>query len=230
MKHLLLAAALVLLPGSEGSALERRAAHPWAGWVDGSWVRSEITSSAGGQMTTTQKLVSLGEDTYRLGTETTWQGGRTEQTEEHGYGLLGYPHTAPDGTLVGKQTLEIAGQQLECEVWKVRWTEGGATFQANAWVAPDLDHPVRVEQQGGELSFELTVDDLEEWITIDRRKIRCVRYTGWTAYQGRRSAVTQWRSADIPGGHARTVTVVQTPEGKVQQENTVVEFRGERRR
>jgi len=234
LRHLLLASALVLLSGSGATGSEdtgaRRDAHPWAGWVDGSWVKSEVSNSATGSMKTTQKLVSLGPDTYRMSTETVWADGKTERKSEHGYGLLGYAHTAPEGTKVGKETLELEGVPVECEVWKVRWTENGEPFQSIAWVAADVDHPVRVAQKGGELQLQLELVDREDWITIDRRKIRCARYAGWTMHQGRRSKVTQWRSTDIPGGHARTLTRVSTPEGTVEHENRVVEFRGERRR
>jgi hypothetical protein len=235
VRHLLLVSALVLLAGSavarsEDADVDRRDAHPWAGWVDGSWVRSEVRSPSAGTMTTTQKLVSRGADAYRLTTETTWQDGKSERTTDHGYGLLGYAHTAPDGTLVGKETLELEGTPVECEVWKVRWTEEGEPYQSIAWVAADVEHPVRVAQKGGELQLQLELVDREDWITIDRRKIRCARYQGWTLFQGRRSKVTQWRSLAIPGGHARTLTQVSTPEGVVEHENRVVEFRGERRR
>ena len=235
MRQLLLAAALVLLPGSaatdsEDTGAARRAAHPWAGWVDGSWVKFEVNSSATGRITSTEKLVSLGRDTYRLSSSTVWEDGQTKRTSDHGYGLLGYAHTAPDGAKVGMETLELAGVKVECEVWKARWTEDGRDFQSNAWVAVDIDYPVRIGQKGGELTLQLELAELEDWITIDRRKIRCARYEGWTLFQGRRSRVTQWRSVDIPGGHARTVSLVKTAEGTVEHENRVVEFRGERRR
>ena len=234
MKHMLLLAALVLPPTTTEddpeAAAARRAQHPWAGWVDGSWVKSEVSNSVSGPMTTTQKLVALGPETYRTHLESTWEQGESERISDHGYGLFGYAHTAPGAVKVGKETLEVAGRELECAVWKVRWTEGGDTFESHAWVAEGIDHPVRLSQKGGPVSLQLEVDDFEDWVTIGRRKLRCLRYAGWTTYKGDRSKVAQWRSSDIPGGHARTVTQVRTPQGIVEHENRVVEFRGEQRR
>ena len=44
--------------------------------------------SAAGSWVTTQKLVALTVDTYRLSTKTAWEDGQAERMEEHGYGLL----------------------------------------------------------------------------------------------------------------------------------------------
>jgi hypothetical protein len=225
MKILLLSAVMTLAAtGGHDSETERLRAHPWAAWTDGSWVKSEIENPISGKMTTTESLVSVGTDAYRL--KGKWDGSETETSFDHGYGLLGYPHLQRGAQRVGEETLTIQGVSFDCQVWKARWNENGKPFEAVAWVAEGQRHPLRVKQKGNNLTIHLEITKLEDWIVAARRKFRCARYEGTSSYDGRTSPVTQWRTFDIPGGVAKTVSRVATPEGTVDHTNTVVEFRG----
>jgi hypothetical protein len=97
-------------------------------------------------------------------------------------------------------------------------------------VAEGFRHPLRLMQKGDGLTLELEVAKREDWIRVAKRKFRTVRYEGSTKHEGRKDPVTQWRTFDIPGGVAKTVSTVHTPEGPLQHTNTVVEFRGTPRR
>ncbi len=232
MNALLLTATLALLAGNSDdtqTAAERLADHPWAAWTDGSWVKFEV-KQLDSTVTATESLVSLGTDSYRLLGTSVWDGGEAENRFDHGYALLGYPQAQPGAQRVAEETVTVDGKSFVCDVWKARWKEDRQPYEAVAWVAAGYSHPLRVRQKGEGLSIDLEVAKLEDWIRIAGRKYRCVRYEGSTTYQGRSSRTQQWRTSEIPGGVARTVNRVTTPQGVVDHVSEVVEFRGTQRR
>ena len=212
-------------PVASESAPARRLANPWASWVKGSWVEFDIQNSLTGGMTSRQSLEAVDDTTYTLRDETSWEGGSADKQVHTSLARFGYPHALKDGQKVATETLTIAGREIECEVWRARFTEDGETWDTVAWVSSDHGHPLRIKTKS-KLSLDLEVTVLEDYVTISRRKFRCMRYEGTILADGKRTPVTQWRSDEIPGGLAKSVTTISMPQGKVTHTLTVSEFRG----
>jgi len=226
LARLLCPLALLALPVLE-TGPARRLASPWAGWVSGSWVTLAIDNSLTGAMTNRQSLVSVDEATCTLREQLEWPGGRDEQQVVVSLARSGYPHALEDAQQVATETLTVDGRELECQVWRARFTDDGQDWDVIAWVAPEIDQPLRIRTRS-RVSFDLEVTRLEDYVTIARRKFRCLRYEGHVSAEGRRSAVTQWRSSEIPGALVKSVTVSDLPEGQVTHTVQVEQFRGTR--
>lgn len=226
LAQLLCPLALAALPLLE-TETARRLANPWAGWVTGSWVTLQIENTLTGGMTSKQSLVEAGSATYTLRDETEWEDGSSDKQVVMSLARFGYPHSLPEGQVVATETVTVEGRAFECEVWRARFTEDGQTWDSIAWVSPELDQPLRIRSKA-KMSVELEVKKLEDFITVARRKFRCVRYEGHITAEGKRSPVTQWRSSEIPGGVAKSVTTFNLPQGKVTHTTQVTAFRGTR--
>jgi hypothetical protein len=202
-------------------------ANPWAAWVQGSWVVFDLESTAGEPRTLKQALVAVGAESYTLDTETSWPGGSSAEEQVLSLATMGYPHALADAQVVASETLAIGGKTFACEVWRARYTDHGEPWDAIAWVSPEFEHPLKIRLKGP-ATVELEVDRLEDYLTVARRKFRCVRYAGAVTSDGQRSPLAQWRSAEIPGGLVRSESMRDTPEGRIVQTSHVREFRGER--
>ena len=228
LTSLVATALFALLPVCD-DAPPRRLANPWAGWVTGSWVSLEIDNTLAGKMTTRQSLVAVDDERYTLDERTEYEGGENEQTLRVSLARFGYPHALPSAQQVATETLRIGGREFDCAVWRARFEEDGQTWDSVAWVSPEVPHPLRIKIKAG-MSLELEVASLADYVTIARRKFECVRYDGFISENGKRSPVTQWRSSEIPGGLAKSVSRVSTPAGKATHSITVKAFRGTKRR
>jgi hypothetical protein len=225
------ALALVLLAPSWGSETvpPGSRASPWAAWVTGSWVVFEVENTLGERLTSRQSLVAVDAETYTLRAESTRGEERSTSESVVSLAALGYPHALPGAQAVARETLAIEGRAFDCTVWRARYTEGREQWDAVAWVADGADHPLRIRLKGP-AELELEVVALEDYVTIARRKFRCLRYAGQVTADGRRSALEQWRSSDVPGGIVRLVTTSEIQGVRVVQTSELREFRGERLR
>jgi hypothetical protein len=223
--------ALVLLAGPWGSEALPAAsrANPWAAWVTGSWVLFDVENTLGERSTSKHSLVAVGETTYTLRTESTRGEKVLANQSVVSLAALGYPHALPSGQALARETLTIEGRQFECQVWRARYAEGGEQWDAIAWVADGTDHPLRIKLKGP-VELELEVVALEDYVTIARRKFRCMHYAGQITSDGRRTALEQWRSSDVPGALVRLVTSSEIQGVRVVQTSELREFRGERLR
>ena len=202
-------------------------ANPWAAWVSGSWVVFDVASTAAEPRTIKQSLVAVDDESYTLQSETTAEGGSTSEKQVLSLATMGYPHALADAQMVASEQFTVAGKTFDCEVWRARYTENGETWDAIAWISPAVEHPLKIRLKGS-ATLELEVDRLEDYLTVARRKFRCVRYAGAVISDGQRSPLAQWRSAEIPGGLVRSESLRDTPNGRVVQTSHVREFRGER--
>ena len=203
-------------------------ANPWAAWVSGSWVVFDVESTAAEPLTIKQSLALVDDESYTLQSETTWAGGSTSEKEILSLATMGYPHALAGAQKVASEPFTVAGKTFDCEVWRARYTEkNGESWDAIAWISPEVEHPLKIRLKGP-VALELEVDRLEDYLTVARRKFRCVRYAGAVVSDGQRSPLTQWRSAEIPGGLVRSESLRDTPNGRVVQTSHVREFRGER--
>lgn len=221
----------VLLAGLAlgGAAPAGVRANPWATWVNGSWVVFDLQTTASEPRTIKQSLVAVGPESYTLASETSWPGGSSAEEQVLSLATMGYPHALAGAQKVASETLVLAGKSFECEVWRARYTDAGEPWDAIAWISPEVEHPLKIRLKGS-ATVELEVDRLEDYLTVARRKFRCLRYAGAVTSEGQRAPLAQWRSAEIPGGLVRSETMRDTPNGRIVQTSHVREFRGERAR
>jgi hypothetical protein len=212
---------------SGGTAPAGVRVNPWAAWVNGSWVVYDIESTASEPRTVKQSLVAVDAESYTLESETSWPGGSSAEEQVLSLATMGYPHALADAQRVASEPFTVAGKTFDCEVWRARYTDRGEAWDAIAWISPELEHPLKIRLKGP-ATVELEVDRLEDYLTVARRKFRCVRYAGAVISEGQRAPLAQWRSSEIPGGLVRSETMRDTPEGRIAQTTHVREFRGER--
>lgn len=203
----------------------RRHASPWAGWVTGSWASFEVEDGVTGALTTRQSLVAVDDEHVTLREETRVAEATQERTLVMSLARMGHPHALESAQQVATETVTVEGRELECAVWRARFEEHGQMWDVLAWVAPEVEHPLRIKLRGG-VSLELELVALEDFVVLSRRKFACVRYEGFVAGEGQPSPVVQWRSSEVPGALVRSVTTLSTPEGPRTHTLRLTAFRG----
>jgi hypothetical protein len=203
----------------------RRLASPWAGWVAGSWASFEVEDGLTGDLTTQQSLVAVDDERVTLREQTRVADATQERTLVISLARMGHPHALESAQQVATESVTVEGRVLECAVWRARFEEDGQTWDVLAWVAPEVEHPLRIKLRGG-VGLELELVALEDFVVVSRRKFACVRYEGFVSGEGRPSPVVQWRSSAVPGALVRSVTTLSTPEGPRTHTLRLTAFRG----
>ena len=211
----------------------REAAHPWGRWLPGAWVETETrVEGAAGATVERSRLVGPAAEGYVL--RLSGPGGEPEGEERTSrWGLGGFAHLAPGARVVGEEEVEACGRAFACTVWEAR-SEGGGERGAlqvdRSWVAPGHELPLRFQSSGPEGSVSMALVALEDFVPLDGRKLRCVRYEGTGRTKGGAFRVRQWSSLEVPGGIVRMESRVSAGGPERLVERQVLAFRGDPRR
>jgi hypothetical protein len=202
---------------------------PWAGWTKGSWVAFDASDSLGGTAKLRLTMIAASDSTYTCRSLVEGPDGPVERDSVASLASLGYPHAHPDGQRIGEATLIVGGKSYDCDVWRARYLEEGSECEVTAWIAGEVEQPLRIRIKG-RMSFDLDVDKVEDFVKVGQRKFKSVRYVGSSTFEGKRATVTQWRSAAVPGALVRSQVVAPPEKGQPGVVHTLElrEFRGTR--
>lgn len=192
----LLVLTAALLVGNTGQESERPA-HDWSRFEEGVLASFRITVETPGGTTEgryIQVLAALDADGYRLD-ELFELGGPVERAQEW---------QIPER--VGEETIEIAGRERRCTLWRASGREGDALTQYTAWVAEPGG--VALKMVKGSPSGEDDVSWLaigEEPVSVPAGLFEAVRVEGTLGKGEQARTVTSWLSPDVPGSAVKTI-------------------------
>ncbi len=219
---------LVLAGSDEVAARDPSRLHPWGRWQPGSWVQMEVRGGADGTQVLVERdqLMRVDDQGYVLQSSLKIEGSDVTKEHERRWALGGWAHLSPQARLAGEETLELGGKAYACQVWETEWRQGGKPHRERAWIASDIDVPLRAEISEADSSVVMVLAELEEHIEIGGRKQRCRRYEGSGRTGGKAVQSGHWISPDVPGGVVMVRSVIGTGEDKVTVERRVTTFRG----
>jgi hypothetical protein len=204
----------VLASTATAAHADGNAAHPWAKWAPGAWVRTKsgirtisveskvtLVSVANGEVTTKVEMSGI------PGMAAT----PPPQTEKR---RIGYsvPSLDNNSKRTGEETITVAGKPYFCTIWTwVGPDPQGGQAEVREWRAPGVPYALKtietarfVRQQ---MVIELTIAALSDPVDVAGKKVKAVRYEGAVTMNGKPIPLKRWVSSAIPGGVARELRV-----------------------
>lgn len=226
----LVALILCLHLAGDTAVVPLRAAHPWGRWQPGAWVEMEtrVADSAPAVVDRSQLLRAAAEG-YVLQLSVEGQGAELQERTAS-WSAGGFAHLAPEGVVLGQEDVEVAGRSFRCTVWEARTGEPDAPRFDRCWVADGIELPLRFQSSAAQISVSMTVASLEDYVEVDGRKLRCLRFEGSGKARDGAFQSRQWMSLEVPGGIVRLETLVKAGGQPRRIERQVLAFRGDPRR
>lgn len=204
----MLAAALACF--AEDEVLFGKSDHGWAGVEIGTWAKFERTIQSGGRTTVEswkETLLRIEEKQLVFRFDIA-RNGKTESTEETS--AITEPWTV-HWTEIGKETLEVGGQKVDCRILERAHRDGSGTTKSWRGMVDgkeiELKGEVASKLEGGTFHQTVRILRLSEEISIGGAKVACrvEELTSETARGGKKwsSHSKIWSSEKLPGRIAR---------------------------
>ena len=195
MRSLLTLGASLLL-GLTGQESERPA-HDWSRFQEGARASFRVkteTPTGSREGTYIQVLGALDANRYRLD-ELFDLGGPVERVQEW---------AIPER--IGEETIELAGRERRCTLWKASGREGDTLVQYTAWVEEAGGVALKMVKASPSGEDDLSwLAAAEEAISVPAGLFETVRVEGTFGRGDDASRVTSWLSFDVPGSVVKTI-------------------------
>ncbi|MBI2920262.1 MAG: hypothetical protein HYY18_04155 [Planctomycetes bacterium] len=196
---------------AEDEVLFGKSDHAWAGIETGTWAKYERTTQSGGRTTVEswkETLLRI-EETQLVFRFDTTRNGKTESKEEPS------PFVAPwtvQWSEIGKETLEVGGQKVECRILERAHRDGSGTTKSWRGKVDGREIELRSELEskvgGGTFRQTVKITHLSEEVAIGDVRVACrVEELSSETVRGDKSWSTTsktWSSEKLPGRIARS--------------------------
>ncbi len=195
MRSLLTLGATLLL-GLTGQESERPA-HDWSRFAEGARANFRVTTetpAGSSEGMYIQVLGAVKPGGYRLD-ELFDPGGPVERVQEWGI---------PER--LGEESIEVAGRERRCTLWKASGREGDTLVQYTAWVEQPGGVALKMVKSSPSGDDELSwLAAAEEAISVPAGLFETVRVEGTFGRGDDASRVISWLSLDVPGSVVKTI-------------------------
>jgi len=213
MSKMIVAVLLAFLSAC-AAAPPRTNPHPWLKWGVGGFVRYRIIQKQPemrdlkGEMS--KQFLGVTDGKYSIRFKSSFGGRSVEEIQLNSLGAQ-YVPADPNAQVLREEVLKVNGKEYSCTVWGAKIRQNQGEFNATMWICDEVDLPLKIVLKPTKRSSvltqtELVAVDTNATLRVAGRTLSCVKLEGTIGRPPNLGKVTQWRSAEVPGGLARVVS------------------------